>query len=182
MSRERKNRRGRFPFARGRSKSCYRDGMLQGAVEYLQNRFGITLSWATDVVLAAATLVGAVIVALLLHAAAVRLMRRVVGGEQTFLRTVLAATTGPSRLGLLLIALAIALPLTPLASGTANLLARLLGLATICLLGWIALTVLDIAADLYLARFRLDVPDNLVARKHITQVCCLNRQNALCAC
>ena len=109
-------------------------------------------------------------------------MRRVVGGEQTFLRTVLAATTGPSRLGLLLIALAIALPLTPLASGTANLLARLLGLATICLLGWIALTVLDIAADLYLARFRLDVPDNLVARKHITQVCCLNRQNALCAC
>ncbi|MGO9049364.1 MAG: mechanosensitive ion channel family protein [Xanthobacteraceae bacterium] len=71
---------------------------------------------------------------------------------------------------MLLIALAVALPAAPLASGTANVLERLLGLATICLLGWIALTALHIAADLYLMRFRLDVPDNLLARKHITQV------------
>ena len=68
-----------------------------------------------------------------------------------------SATKGPTRLGMLLIALAIALPATPLAGGTANILARLLGLATICLLGWIALTALHIAADLYLMRFRLDV-------------------------
>jgi len=149
--------------------------MLQSAVEQIQNRFGITLSSATDGVLAAAILIGAVIIALLVHAAAVWLVRRVTGGEQTFLRRVLAATKGPARLGLLLIALAIALPLTPLAGGTANLLARLLGLATICLLGWIALTVLHIGADLYLTRFRLDVPDNLLARKHITQVRVLQR-------
>ena len=150
-------------------------GMLQSAVEQVQNRFGLTLSSATDGVLAAAILIGAVIIALLVHAAAVWLMRRVIGREQTFLRTVLAATKGPARLGLLLIALAIALPLTPVASGTANLLARLLGLATICLLGWIALTVLHIGADVYLTRFRLDVPDNLLARKHITQVRVLQR-------
>jgi small-conductance mechanosensitive channel len=48
-------------------------------------------------------------------------------------------------------------------------------LATICLLGWIALTVLHIAADLYLMRFRLDVEDNLLARKHVTQVRVLER-------
>ncbi|MGO9401457.1 MAG: mechanosensitive ion channel family protein [Xanthobacteraceae bacterium] len=76
---------------------------------------------------------------------------------------------------MLLIALAVALPAAPLASGTANVLERLLGLATICLLGWIALTALHIAADLYLMRFRLDVPDNLLARKHITQVRVLQR-------
>jgi small-conductance mechanosensitive channel len=150
-------------------------GMLQNAVEQVRNRFGIALSSATDGVLAAAILIGAVVIALLAHATAVWLMRRVIGGEQTFLRTVLVAVKAPSRLGLLLGALAIALPLTPLASGPANLLARLLGLATICLLGWIALTVLHVAADLYLARFRLDVPDNLLARKHITQVRVLQR-------
>ena len=55
------------------------------------------------------------------------------------------------------------------------MLARLLGLATICLLGWIALTALHIAADLYLLRFRLDVEDNLLARKHVTQVRVLER-------
>ena len=55
------------------------------------------------------------------------------------------------------------------------MLARLLGLATICLLGWIALTALHIGADLYLMRFRLDVEDNLLARKHVTQVRVLER-------
>jgi len=69
----------------------------------------------------------------------------------------------------------VALPAAPLAGETTSVLARLLGLATICLLGWIALTVLHIAADLYLMRFRLDVADNLLARKHITQIRVLER-------
>jgi len=88
---------------------------------------------------------------------------------------VLGATKGPTRLASVLIALAITLPLAPLAGNTASTLARLLGLATICLLGWTALTALHIGADLYLRRFRLDVEDNLLARKHITQVRVLER-------
>ena len=150
-------------------------GMLQNALERVQNRFGIALSSATDWALAAAILVGAAIVALLLHAALLWLARRFMGERQTFLRTVLAATKGPTRLGLVLIALAIALPTTPLASETADILARLLGLVTICLLGWVALTALHIGADLYLSRFRLNLADNLLARKHVTQVRVLER-------
>ncbi len=144
--------------------------MLQNAVERIQNRFGAALSSATDWALAAAILVGAAIVALLLHAALLWLARRFMAERQTFLRTVLAATKGPTRLGLVLVALALALPTTPLASATADILARLLGLVTICLLGWVALTALHIGADLYLRRFRLDLADNLLARKHVTQV------------
>ncbi len=150
-------------------------GMLQNAIEHIQNRFGLTLSSATDWALSAAILVGAAIAALLLHSIVLWLARPVLAGQHPFLRTVLSATKGPTRLGMLLIALAVALPAAPLASGTANVLERLLGLATICLLGWIALTALHIAADLYLMRFRLDVPDNLLARKHITQVRVLQR-------
>src|ERR1700722_7425312 len=150
-------------------------GMLQNAVERVQSRFGIALSSATDWALAAAILVGAAIVALLLHAALLWLARRFMGERQTFLRSVLAATKGPTRLGLLLIALAIALPTTPLAGETADILARLLGLVTICLLGWVALTALHIGADLYLSRFQLNLTDNLLARKHITQVRILER-------
>ena len=144
--------------------------MLQNAVERVQNRFGTALSSATDWALAAAILLGAAIVALLLHAALLWLARRFMSERQSFLRTVLAATKAPTRLGLLLIALAIALPTTPLPRETADVLARLLGLVTICLLGWAALTALHIGADLYLRRFRLDVADNLLARKHVTQV------------
>jgi len=150
-------------------------GMLQNAIEHIQNRFGLTLSSATDWALSAAILVGAAIAALLLHLVLLWLVRPVLAGQYPFLRTVPSATKGPTRLGMLLIALAVALPAAPLASGTANVLERLLGLATICLLGWIALTALHIAADLYLMRFRLDVPDNLLARKHITQVRVLQR-------
>jgi small-conductance mechanosensitive channel len=149
--------------------------MLQNAIERIRDRFGMTLSSATDWALAAAILVAAAIVALLLHAALLWLGRRLTGERRPFLRTVLAATKGPTRLGLLLIALAIALPTTPLASETASILARLLALATICLIGWAALTALHIGADLYLRRFRLDLPDNLLARKHVTQVRVLER-------
>ena len=51
-----------------------------------------------------------------------------------------------------------------------KVLAKCLGLATICLFGWIALTAVNIATNLYLMGFRLDVADNLSARKHITQI------------
>jgi small-conductance mechanosensitive channel len=144
--------------------------MWQTAIEHIQNEFAGTLASAADWALSAALLVGAAIAALLLHAAFLALARRVLGDRQPFLRTVLAATKGPTRLGLLLIALAAVLPTTPLAGDTKDVLARVLGLATICLLGWIAVTTLRIAADLYLKRFRIDVADNLLARKHVTQV------------
>jgi len=149
--------------------------MLRNTVERMQNRFGIALTSATDWAVAAAILVGAAIIALVLHAALLWLARRVMGERQSFLRTVLTATKGPTRLGLLLIALAIALPLTALPAETAKILSRVLTLATICLLGWVALTALHIGADLYLRRFRIDLADNLMARKHITQVHVLER-------
>jgi small-conductance mechanosensitive channel len=149
--------------------------MLRTTIERVQNRFGIALTSATDWALAAAILVGAALIALALHAVLLWLARRVMGERDSFLRTVLTATKGPTRLGLLLIALAVALPLTPLPGETAKVLSRVLTLATICLIGWVALTALHIGAELYLRRFRLDIPDNLLARKHITQVRVLER-------
>jgi small-conductance mechanosensitive channel len=149
--------------------------MLQTAGQHLQSEYGVTLASATDWAVSATILVGAAIAALLLHGAALLLARRVVGERLSYTRSVLAATKGPTRLALLLIALAAALPTAPLSSATASVLARILGLATICLMGWIAVTALHIAADLYLMRFRLDVEDNLLARKHVTQVRVLER-------
>jgi small-conductance mechanosensitive channel len=149
--------------------------MLENAIHDLGDKLGVTLASATDWAVSAAILLGAAIVALLLHAGALALARRLIGERQTFWRTVLGATKGPTRLALVLVALAVTLPMAPLAGNTASTLARLLGLTTICLLGWTALTALHIGADLYLRRFRLDVDDNLLARKHITQVRVLER-------
>jgi len=148
--------------------------MWQTVLEHIQNA-PQAWSFAADWALSAALLLGAAIAAWLLYTVGLALGRRLLNGRRPFLRSVLGATKGPARLGLLLVALAIALPAAPLGPDTKGVLARLIGLATICLLGWAATTTLQIAADLYLLRFRLDIPDNLLARKHITQVRVLMR-------
>jgi len=116
--------------------------MFASIAQRLQSKFGLSLASASDWAMSAAILVGAAIVALLLYAVALALARRLITERRPFLRTALSATKGPIRLALLLLALAVALPAMPLAEATTNLLARLLGVATICLLGWIALTAL----------------------------------------
>ena len=144
--------------------------MWQAAVQRIASEFGGTLSFAAEWAVSAALLIGTAVAAWLLHAAILALVRRLLRQRRPFLRSVLAATKGPTRLGLLLLALAIALPTAPLGPDIKGILARFLGLAFICLLGWIAVTALHIAADIYLRRFRLDVEDNLQARTQVTQV------------
>jgi len=64
----------------------------------------------------------------------------------------------------------IAVPVAPIEPSTQRLLARLLLMAIIGLVGWAILMALNIGATIYLRRFRLDAEDNLLARKHNTQV------------
>jgi small-conductance mechanosensitive channel len=149
--------------------------MFESIVQRLQNKFGLTLASASDWAMSAAILAGAAIIALLLYAAALALAGRLTSEHRPFLRSAIDATKGPIGLALLLLAFAVALPATPLAEATTAVLARLLGLATICLLGWIALTVVHLGADLYLRRFHTDIADNLTVRKHVTQVRVLQR-------
>jgi len=123
-------------------------------------------SWAVSIVI----LCSAVAVAWLIHAIVLAVLGRAVFRRRPYLRSILEATKNPTRLGLLLIAFAIALPAAPLGPETRIVLVRVVVLATICLLGWIAATALKIGADIYLLGYRLDAEDNLMARKHVTQV------------
>jgi small-conductance mechanosensitive channel len=144
---------------------------VQSSLSALSSALSFAPPWAVSFVV----LVTAVVVALLFHAAILALVFRLLGGRRPYLRSILNATRNPTRLGLLLLALAIALPTAPLGPETTSVLARCLGLATICLLGWILLTALHITANLYLIGFRIDVADNLMARKHVTQIRVLTR-------
>src|SRR4029077_12285085 len=84
-----------------------------------------------------AVLVSAVIVVWLMHAVLLGLLRRQLRTRHASLRSVLDATKTPTRLALLLAALAVTLPTAPFGSDTKGVLTRLLALATICLFGWI---------------------------------------------
>jgi small-conductance mechanosensitive channel len=139
---------------------------IQSKLTELRAALSFAPPWAVSLILLAT----AIIVAWLIHAAILAALHRLLHGRHPYLQTILDATKNPTRLALLLLALAIALPAAPLGPDTKIVLVRVLALATICLLGWIALTVLHIGANLYLLNFRIDVEDNLLARKHVTQV------------
>jgi small-conductance mechanosensitive channel len=146
--------------------------MLQDVTHDLQSKLAVlnglrtyAPAWAVSLVI----VVVALAVALAAHAVILVVLRRVLR-SRPYLRTILEATKEPTRLAFLLAGLAVALPTTPVDSDTEVFLGKILVLATIGLIGWIALTVLQIAANLYLLRWRLDVEDNLLARKHVTQV------------
>jgi small-conductance mechanosensitive channel len=132
-------------------------------------------AWAPDWLVGVAVLALAALIAIAIHRTVLRLSRRLLRDRHPYIRSFLAGTTSLTRLGLLVLALFIALPVTPLDGDTKATIARILALFAIVLIGWMAITVVNMTADLYLLRFRLDVADNLLARKHLTQIRVLTR-------
>jgi small-conductance mechanosensitive channel len=112
----------------------------------------------------------AALIALVLHYIGVRLTRRLLGDQHGYLRSLILATKGPTRLALLVIAFFIALPAASFDPDTSALLARSLSFASIALAGWILIIAVHVAGDVYLMRFQMEGPENFLARKHVTQV------------
>jgi small-conductance mechanosensitive channel len=127
------------------------------------------LSFAPDWVVALIILGLAGTLALGLHGLGMRLLHRLLR-NRPYSNPVLTAIEGPTRLALMVFGFGIALPTAPLAPGAGEFLVRLLLLTVIGLIGWSVVAALHTAANLYLMRFRIDTDDNLLARKHLTQV------------
>src|SRR5262249_17226459 len=80
-----------------------------------------------------------------------------------------------TQLAFVTIALELVLPAVELPPYLAELFATALPFVFVILLGWIALIAVDIGVNVYLMRFSLDAEDNLLARKHVTQMRVLRR-------
>jgi small-conductance mechanosensitive channel len=133
------------------------------------------LDWAPNTVVGAVILALAALLALGLHNALLRLIQRLIRMRHPYLAGILTGTRRLGQAALVIAALFIALPVAPFDRETVTTVATLLLIAAIVLIGCIAITAAHIFADLYLLRFRLDVADNLLARKHVTQVRVLRR-------
>jgi small-conductance mechanosensitive channel len=122
-------------------------------------------------------MIAAAAVALLAHWLSLRIVLRVPVPDPArgFMQTFIAATTGPSRLALVVLALWAVLPSTDFPAAVAQGIGHGLLASLVVLVGWSATRALEIAVALYLRRFRLDTEDNLLARKHVTQVRVLKR-------
>lgn len=113
------------------------------------------------------------------HAVVVAAIRKVLGAHEGFGRTLLQRTRRPARLAAVFLGLVLAAGFAPLSAHEVDLLRRVLGIGFIILCGWGALTTLDIATLIYTRNFRIDVEDNLLARKHLTQTKILRRTAAV---
>jgi small-conductance mechanosensitive channel len=118
----------------------------------------------------------ATIVALAIHKLAFFLLERQLRDSDRFVwLLILRKTKGPAAFAAVMIALSISLQLGPISGAVANLLARLMQIAFISLLTWVAIVTTDIFSSVYLRRLRRDLEDNPLARKHVTQIRILKR-------
>jgi len=143
--------------------------MLQSIRDLFQ-KLAAALAFAPPEVGGALILALAALIALAVHWIGVRLLRPLLSERHPYWSALLHATNGPTRLALLVVALAIALPSAVFDPDVSDLLAKTLSIATIVLIGWIAVTAGHLAGELYMARARSEGVDILVARKHVTQV------------
>jgi small-conductance mechanosensitive channel len=128
------------------------------------------LDWLPNPVVAVLVVALSAGIALALHKWLRKLVRRLLEGRYPNALAFFTQIRELTRLAILIVAMMIAIPVAPIEPGLAAFLARMLAMAVIGLIGWAAIVGLRIVAEIYLRRFRLDVDDNLLARKHNTQV------------
>lgn len=107
--------------------------------------------------------------ALLLHRWVFWAARRAVRKRDLFWRAAVERARVKLRIASILIGLWIGVGVSPLDKAPSDQARQWLAFAFILVLGWLASGALEIWATLHQRRFKLDVEDNLVARKHITQ-------------
>lgn len=140
---------------------------LRGAVASLS----FAPSWLTSL----GVLLGAAILALLVHRLVFRVARRFVAEGELFWRSLVSRTESPTRIAVIILALGLAAGVAPLTLRQEVVLRHVLLVGFIVLVGLFAKSALHIWTTVYLRRFKLDADDNLLARKHVTQTRILRR-------
>ncbi|HVA64147.1 MAG TPA: hypothetical protein VNF74_10520, partial [Terriglobales bacterium] len=118
----------------------------------------------------------AVACALVVHAIAFALLHRLAAKAQRVIEASLYRhARRPARWLLLLLALLVALPLVPLPELARLTLQHVVSLGVIAACAWGVILATEVLADLIASRYRVDVADNLAARRIQTQVHVLRR-------
>ncbi|MGE0748501.1 MAG: mechanosensitive ion channel family protein [Rhodospirillales bacterium] len=133
------------------------------------------LSWLPDWTVALIVLAVAMLLALAAHAVFMWLSLRVTGRWNTYLHTLILRTRGITKMAFVILAVSVAVRSPVFTVAWTAALSQILLVAFIVLVGWAAATAVSLATELYVARFQIDVADNLLARKHVTQMRLLRR-------
>lgn len=127
--------------------------------------------WLTTTTIFALALILSWCAGTLIYRYGIRLLIR----DNAFWAETVARTRGPVQMAMILFALSVATNVTDLHWRGAAIMQHLLLVGLIACITWVLKTALDIWVALHLKRFRIDVEDNFLARKHITQSRILQR-------
>ncbi|HWB84715.1 MAG TPA: mechanosensitive ion channel family protein [Bryobacteraceae bacterium] len=129
-----------------------------------------------SLLISVAALAGAIIVASLVHCALFWLLqRRASQSGHVLASSLVRHGRSPSKWVLYLIALLLTVPMVPLPETVKNPIEHLIGLGIVATIAWAFILGADLFADVVAARHRIDVRDNLAARRVRTQVQALRR-------
>ena len=142
----------------------------------MQAFWGDARSW----LISGAILAGAVSLTLVAHFALFFVVERILARKEASTGTLLTRRAKKStRVIFPLLALVLAIPLAPIAGDLKSILQHALGLGVIASVGWTIVILTELAGNIIFARYSLDAPDNLTARRIRTQTQVLQRIAAL---
>jgi small-conductance mechanosensitive channel len=147
---------------------------MQSVLEFLSST-RLRLAWLPDWATSVALIAIFILLALWLHALIFRAIARIADKWDLFWRSLVTRTEGPSRLALVMLAVALAVTLAPLSENQAAAVRHVMTVGIVVLSGWSLFIALHVWLVLHLRRFKLDTEDNLLARKHVTQTRILER-------
>ena len=133
------------------------------------------LDWAPAPLASAIILLLAALFALVLHRLATNILLRLPGPRGTRLRWLVKQVRGPTRVFFVIAAVITALPVSGFSYRTETAIGQVLLVVFILLIGYSASLASGILSTTYLATVSLEGEDNLVARKHTTQIRILKR-------
>jgi small-conductance mechanosensitive channel len=136
------------------------------------------LAWMPDWMVSLLMFAGAILMALVAQWLVTLLARRLLARKSEFWRNTLARIRRPLGLALIMVLSRQAAEVSPLTTGQTAMVQQSLLVIFIIMVGWMVFIAIDVASAIYMRRFRTDVEDNLVARKHITQIRILRRAAA----
>jgi small-conductance mechanosensitive channel len=128
------------------------------------------MSWVPNWAIATGVVVLIVAGGLLAQSLIIGLVNRLSFRWHPLLRSLFTRTRTVARFGLFIFAVIVASPLFPLKPATAIIFENILTASLAVLIGWVVLVASNLAVDNYMLRFKLDVTDNLHARKAVTQM------------
>jgi small-conductance mechanosensitive channel len=132
-------------------------------------------SWVPTWVIGFVTMVVPAAAALLIYRWFNRRLIRFAGRYSPFLQRLLARGQGPAGVIIVVIVAGIGLAGADFSASVTRMLGHALLVGFVLALGWAAGIALDLGVEIYLRRYRTDVADNLLARKHVTQMRILQR-------